>query len=610
MHSIKKAARREAWYNSPGSDVKTYNFFGRLDTRIKRPRDAESGIHPPIHIQTDPSPITSGQSHHYGLHHHTDDSQAGSSKRLERAGTAPVGSDSASHDWVARGGDAERGTEKLDDIPSEEISKDGSEKRDIREAGEQNGVTDKSVGPSEQNGIARKRKTGKVRKFLPCIHSGKEDDTMDEEEEKKAKKKHEKIPFMNQFKAVFGSWVNILLVFVPIGIAMNYAKNAGGAGKTHSILVFVFNFLAIVPLAGMLSFATEELAMYIGEVLGGLLNASFGNAVELIVGVIALAKDEILIVQTSLIGSMLSNLLLVMGMCFFFGGLKRTEQFFNLTVAQTAASLLAVAIGSLVIPTAFVQFSAEDGGVIPASRGTAVMLLFVYGCYLLFQLRTHSDVYNAPSQKVPKKQSGKKDAGDMFRGLATIGAIGGAAPAGGEINKENLVHDEDDEEETPQLSITGALVTLAGATVLIALCAEFMVGAINDVADAGVSKEFIGLILLPIVGNAAEHATAVTVAIKDKMDLAIGVAVGSSLQIALLVLPLTVLLSWFGVGRPDVMSLSFDGFQIAVLFISIILVNYLIQDGRSHWLEGVMLQVTYLIIAVMAWFYPAGNVAG
>nr|POE73745.1 vacuolar calcium ion transporter [Quercus suber] len=416
---------------------------------------------------------------------------------------------------------------------------------------------------------------------------------------------------MGQVKVVLLSWVNILLVAVPAGFALNYAL---GDSRTEQIIIFVVNFIAIIPLAGMLSFATEELALYVGETLGGLLNASFGNAVELIVGVISLNQNQITIVQTSLVGSMLSNLLLVLGMCFFFGGLKRTEQFFNITVAQTAASLLALAIGSLVIPTAFAIFTQDQGvtasadgiiyGVSQASRGTAVMLLFIYACYLIFQLKTHVVMYNEPSQKVPKKKSGKKDAGEALKGIAVMGAGTGAAASGGKINQDNLVHEEEEEEETPSLTMIGALVTLAGSTVLVAFCAEFMVSAIDAVSESGVSKEFVGLILLPIVGNAAEHATAVTVAIKDKMDLAIGVAVGSSLQIALLVLPLMVLLSWFGVGQ-NVLSLDFDGFQVSVLFISIILVNYLIQDGKSHWLEGIMLNITYLIIALAAWFYPA-----
>jgi len=155
--------------------------------------------------------------------------------------------------------------------------------------------------------------------------------------------------------------------------------------------------------------------------------------------------------------------------------------------------------------------------------------------------------------------------------------------------------------ETPQLSITIAILTLLISTVLVALNAEYLVDSINAITcgSTGISKNFVGLILLPIVGNAAEHATAVTVAVKDKMDLAIGVAVGSSMQIALLVLPFSVVLGWI-IGKD--MTLDFDGFQIAVLFVAVLLVNYLIQDGKSHWLEGVLLMTLYIIIAVAAWY--------
>jgi Ca2+:H+ antiporter len=395
----------------------------------------------------------------------------------------------------------------------------------------------------------------------------------------------------------------------------------------NAIVVFCVNFIAIIPLAALLSYSTEELALYVGEVLGGLLNASFGNAVELIVSIIALAQRKTLIVQTSLVGSMLSNLLLVLGMCFFFGGLNRTEQNFNVFVSGTACSLLALAIGVFIIPAAFAQFTPGDGddGVTPLSRGVAVLLLLVYACYLFFQLRTHSDVYNEKSEKTPTKkekaqaqQNGKVDS--VSQGIATIGA-GTAAASGGSINGNNLVSDkkndtastennDDEDEELPQLTRVGALITLAVSTVFIALCAESMVSAIDVLAE-DISEEFIGLILLPIVGNAAEHATAVTVAIKDKMDLAIGVAVGSSLQIALLIFPFMVLINWFGLGSPADLNLNMDGFQVAVLFISIILVNYVIQDGKSHWLEGVMLMMLYCSIAVAAFVYVApGEVAG
>ena len=206
-------------------------------------------------------------------------------------------------------------------------------------------------------------------------------------------------------------------------------------------------------------------------------------------------------------------------------------------------------------------------------------------------------MYNEPSQKSPKKAKGKKEEGEAFKGLATAGANIGAA-SGGQIQTENPVHEEEEEGETPQLTRLSALIVLGGSTVLIALCAEFMVSAINTVAKS-VSPEFIGLILLPIVGNAAEHATAVTVAIKDKMDLAIGVAVGSSLQVALLVLPLMVLLNWWGVGQKpgvELMTLDFDGFQVWVLFIQIIVVKFLIQVSSVSILnEGKMGRVLTLM---------------
>lgn len=314
------------------------------------------------------------------------------------------------------------------------------------------------------------------------------------------------------------------------------------------------------------------------------------NAVELIVSILALVKDEINIVQTSLIGSILSNLLLVLGMCFFFGGVNRTEQHFNVTVAQTASSLLALAIGSLIIPTAFDLWSnrdatdlnrADDRGVAELSRGTALILLAVYASYLLFQLKTHSAMYNEPSQKVEKRKRSKKNEGDTIRAIAQMGA-GSAATGASQHHQSNLVPQQvEDEEETPNLTLIGALVTLLCSTVLVAFCAEFMVSGISAITcgSGAISPEFVGLILLPIVGNAAEHVTAVTVAIKDKMDLAIGVAIGSSMQIALLVLPLMVVIGWI-IGKD--MTLYFDGFQIAVLFVTVLLVNYLIQDGKSR----------------------------
>ncbi|KAI4669308.1 uncharacterized protein J4E79_001351 [Alternaria viburni] len=480
---------------------------------------------------------------------------------------------------------------------------------------------DSTIAPSNQEANVGPTRRAKFKGIFRKDHDAPDveaEDPEDDElslEERKRKAHKRKIPVGKQIRFVlFGAWINVLLIFVPIGFAVRYAH-------LKPVPVFVINFIAIIPLAAMLSNATEELAIRVGETLGGLLNATFGNAVELIVSIQALLKDEITIVKTSLIGSMLSNLLLVLGMSFFLGGINRLEQFFNVTVAQTAASLLALCVASLIIPTVFHNTIAEDdntanNGAADAvrnqelSHGTAVILLLVYACYLAFQLKTHATMYNEPSQKVPKRKSGKKEEGDASRGIAAIGA-GTAAASGGGVNMKSLFKnpdgseddDEEEEFETPSLSVLGALVTLAISTTLVAFCSEFMVESIEGLTDTGkISTTFVGLILLPIVGNAAEHATAVTVAIKDKMDLSIGVAVGSSMQIALLVFPFIVILGWI-LGK-DCMTLYFDNFQIVTLFVSVLLVNYLIQDGKSHWLEGILLMASYIIIALAAWFYP------
>lgn len=492
-----------------------------------------------------------------------------------------------------------------------EIKEETDRERAETTTSEQTYVGNGHAGPSAEKDAIRNRTTGDatekhgIKKFLSKSSTG--DKSLDDDNNGKEKKK---FTARSQIRAtLFNSWINVLLIFSPVGIAVHYAG-------VNEVAVFVINFIAIIPLAAMLSYATEEIALRTGEVIGGLLNASFGNAVELIVSIIALVKNQILIVQTSLIGSMLSNLLLVLGMSFFFGGVNRMEQAFNMTVAQTASSLLFVAVGSLLIPTVFEEWARTQdqvngenptpehpGAKVTAiSRGTAILLLIVYGCYLFFQLKSHTKMYNAPSEKNKKRAVGSKFKAavipEKFRRQSVMDRNAAAA-----AEAEAEADGAEDEPEEPQLSIWVAVLTLALSTVLVALNAEYLVDSINSITcGGGISKSFVGLILLPIVGNAAEHATAVTVAIKDKMDLAIGVAVGSSMQIALLVLPLIVVLGWI-IGKDD-MTMFFDGFQIAVLFVAVLLVNYLIQDGKSHWLEGVLLFILYVIIAVAAWFYP------
>ncbi|KAK9479670.1 Sodium/calcium exchanger protein-domain-containing protein [Lipomyces japonicus] len=357
---------------------------------------------------------------------------------------------------------------------------------------------------------------------------------------------------------LLSSYVNILLVFVPLGIIF-------GAIHATSYLVFTINFLAIVPLAALLGFVTEELAKHVGQTLGGLLNATFGNAVELIVSVVALSKGEILIVQASMLGSILSNILLVLGCCFLFGGFYYEEQRFSNIVAQTMSSLMALATASLLIPAAFRATINGDSGVLDEakilgiSRGSAIVLLIIYVLYLFFQLKTHARLF------------------------------------------EDVEAEED--EEPAQLGVITCLVALTTITVIVSICADYLVDSIDDlVVSTGLSKTFIGLILLPIVGNAAEHVTAVMVAMKNKMELAIGVALGSSMQIALFLTPFLVILGWI-MNQP--MTLFFSTFETAVLFVSVFITNAQIQDGISNWLEGAMLLGTYMIIAITFLYYPS-----
>lgn len=363
--------------------------------------------------------------------------------------------------------------------------------------------------------------------------------------------------------AFYSSPANYLLVFLPFGLAAGVLEWSSG-------LIFWLNFLAIIPLAALLAFATEELSAHVGETLGGLLNVTFGNAVEVIVSIVALKENQIRIVQASMLGSILSNLLLVLGCCFIAGGYNRLQQQFNQTVAQTMSSLMCLATAGLVIPAAFHASipksndpSSLDREILSFSRGASVVLLFIYILYLYFQLGTHKRLFEGINEECD-----------------------GNAPKEGD----------------PELSPLAALLTLLGVTIIVAVCADYLVGSIDDiVATSGLSKTFIGLIVLPIVGNAAEHVTAIVVAMKNKMDLAIGVAVGSSLQIALFVTPFMVLVGW-AIGVP--MSLHFSTFETAVLFISMLITNYLILDGESNWLEGAMLIGTYTIIALAFFYLP------
>lgn len=374
---------------------------------------------------------------------------------------------------------------------------------------------------------------------------------------------------------LYSSYVNILLVFVPLGI-IAHALHWG------PVAVFSLNFLGIIPLAALLSFATEEISVHVGETVGGLLNATFGNAVELIVAIVALFRGEIRIVQASMLGSILSNILLVMGCCFIAGGYNRVQQKFNQTVAQTMASLMALSVLSLLIPAAYnAGYPGEFEHILDLSRGASVVLLAIYGLYLFFQLHTHANYFEQQNAEALDVEAAQPS----YTGLP---------------GEDGDVAVEEIHEST--LSTGEALVLLTLVTVAVSYCADYLVDSIDDiVSETGISKTFIGLILIPIVGNAAEHVTAVVVAMKDKMDLAVGVAIGWSMQIALFLTPFLVILGWI-VGQP--MSLLFSTFETCVLFVSVMILTYIVADGESNWLEGCMLIGTYIIISISFFYTP------
>ncbi|EIM91413.1 calcium/proton exchanger [Stereum hirsutum FP-91666 SS1] len=455
------------------------------------------------------------------------------------------------------------------------------------------------------------------------------------------------------------SWLNLLLVFIPLSWAFNFAM------PDSYTLVFVFSFLAIIPLAKLLAFATDELSMRVGQTLAGLLNATLGNAVELIVAILALIKCELTIVQSSLVGSILSNLLLVLGMCFFAGGTRFSEQGFGLSATQLNSSLLTLSVIAVLLPAAFhsavtplnrytdpLTDAQEGKDILSISHGVAIILLFIYGCYIYFQLFSHRALYeddhpnvlatipypnHVDRMKKHKKSASSRAAtpvpGDREGAPSpspthpthgsvpstpngTTTALAGPSADMKETDRQSLGRqslgvpgsEEDEEEEKPMMSVPMTIALLAVVTVLVAVTAEWLVDSINGLVDqGGISREFVGLILLPIVGNAAEHVTAVTVSVKDKLTLSLGVAVGSSIQIALFVIPFIVTLGWM-MGKP--LTLLFDPFESIVLFLAVLTVNYVVQDGKSNWLEGMILMCLYVIIAVVFWFYPGSDPAG
>lgn len=424
--------------------------------------------------------------------------------------------------------------------------------------------------------------------------------------------------YKNSRTTLQSSPVNWLLLFVPIGI-LSEKLNLG------PVAIFTTNFFAIIPLASLLAYATEELGESIhNDSIAGLLNATFGNAVEVIVSVIALNQNQITVVQASMLGSILSNLLLVLGSCFIVGGCRFKEQFFNQTAAQTMGSLLAVSVMALLLPAAFYLSLPKDtkrldDKILDLSRGTSIVLLLVYVFYMVFQLKTHAYLFTDDNNNnnnenpiidledpnngtvdsevtQPAEFYGQSNSNDLSPPLTTSRSHSGSF-----INRPKSIYNLDPSIET-HLTPISSIIVLFISTIFVSICADYLVGTIDEIVEtSGLSKTFIGLIIIPIVGNAAEHVTAIYVAYHNKMDLAIGVAIGSSLQIAIFVTPFLVLVGWI-MNVP--MSLYFSMYETAVIFVSVFITNSLILDGSSNWLEGVMLVSTYFIIGISFFLFP------
>jgi Ca2+:H+ antiporter len=344
----------------------------------------------------------------------------------------------------------------------------------------------------------------------------------------------------------------VLLVFIPISIA---AENLHWGTMT----VFVTSALAIIPIAIWLSTATEEVALVTGPAIGGLLNAVFGNATELIISLVALQAGLIDIVKASITGTIISNLLLAMGLSMFFGGLKYKEQEFKPIVARVNGSSMTLAVIAILLPTLATYTSLKPNTIATEqlSLTVAVVLIMVYLLTLVFSLKTHSYLYEV-----------------------------------------SVLELEEEAHEKPNLLLW--LGVLLVSTLAVAYESEMFVGVVEEATKGlGLTPLFTGIILLPLVGGAAEYVTAVGVAMKNNMDLSVSVAMGSSLLVALLMAPLLVLVG-YAIGQP--MNLSFNLFEVVAVAVAVIVANLISLDGRSNWLEGVLLLATYVILGAAFYF--------
>ena len=365
------------------------------------------------------------------------------------------------------------------------------------------------------------------------------------------------LPASSALNAFVRTPINWLLIFVPITLILERFEGAPAP------LVFFSAGIAIVPVAALIVRATEQLATRTGDAIGGLLNATFGNAPELIISLVALRAGYLDMVRASLVGAILANLLLALGVAFLTGGLRFHDQKFNPTAARAYSTMMFLAAISMTVPSAFSRVFAPQGIVREEKLlnvGIACLLLVAYGLYILFSLKTHSTAFAS-------------------------------------------VETGEGEHHEQQWSVTRAVGSLILASVLAAWMSEKLVGAAEATGHAlGMSQIFIGIVFVAIVGGAAESGSAVAMARKNKMDLSLGIALGSCIQIALFVAPLLVLLSYFIAPQP--LSLSFGRAEIGSLFMAVIIGAMVSADGQANWYKGVQLITVYAIIALMFYLMP------
>jgi Ca2+:H+ antiporter len=361
----------------------------------------------------------------------------------------------------------------------------------------------------------------------------------------------------------------VMLLFIPVSLAAHFLE-------WGDLIIFITAALAILPLAAWMGTATEEIAVVVGPILGGFLNATFGNATELIIALVALNAGLIDVVKASITGSIIGNLLLVMGLSMLLGGIRYKEQTFESVVARVNASSMNLAVIAILLPTAMNYTSAgiSEKTVQNLSLAVAIVLILVYALTLLFSMKTHAYLYEV--------------------GVVDVEGI------------EGIEGIEEVSHEKPNIWLwTGVLLA---CTLLVAFESELLVSSLEvATSKLGLSALFTGVILVPIIGNAAEHATAVTVAMKNKMDLSMSVAVGSSMQIALFVAPVLVIAGWI-IGQP--MDLDFNPFELVAVAVSVLIANSISSDGKSNWLEGTLLLAAYTVLGFAFYFHPVANSIG